>query len=94
MTYESTDVIEVVARFPEAISFISRGASIASENVKALKIGGLSPGEPDYPLYQVFSYVTKGEPSGAVKAFVDFAFSSEARELFSQKGMLPIPRTP
>jgi phosphate transport system substrate-binding protein len=94
MTYESTDVIEVVARFPGAISFISRGASIASENVKALKIGGLSPGEPDYPLYQVFSYVTKGEPSGAVKAFVDFAFSSEAQELFSQKGMLPIPRTP
>lgn len=94
MTYESTDVIDVVAKFPEAISFISRGASIASEGVKALKIGGQSPGEPAYPFYQIFSFVTKGEPSGAVKAFVDFAFSPEAQGLFKEKGMLPIARTP
>jgi phosphate transport system substrate-binding protein len=94
MTYESTDVIDVVAKFPGAISFISRGASITTEGVKALKIGGLPPGDPAYPLHQVFSYVTKGEPSGAVKAFVDFAFSPEAQELFSRKGMLPIARTP
>jgi phosphate transport system substrate-binding protein len=94
MTYESTDVIDVVAKFPEAISFISRGASIASEGVKAVKISGLSAGEPAYPFYQVFSFVTKGEPSGTVKSFVDFAFSPEAQGLFSQKGMLPITRTP
>ena len=70
------------------------GASITTEGVKALKIGGLPPGDPAYPYNQLFSYVTKGEPSGAVKAFVDFAFSPEAQELFSRKGMLPIARTP
>ncbi|MFO7497159.1 MAG: substrate-binding domain-containing protein [Desulfobacterales bacterium] len=94
MTEKSTAVIDVIEKFPASISFISRGASIADENVKALKIDGLSPGEPEYPLYQIFSYVTKGEPSGPVKALVDFAFSTEAQDLIRKKGMLPISRTP
>jgi ABC-type phosphate transport system substrate-binding protein len=38
--------------------------------------------------------VTKGEPSGPVKALVDFAFSTEAQDLIRKKGMLPISRTP
>jgi phosphate transport system substrate-binding protein len=94
MTEKSTAVIDIIEKFPASISFISRGATIDDEKVKALKIDGLSPGEPEYPLYQIFSYVTKGEPSGPVKAFVDFAFSTEAQDLIRKKGMLPISRTP
>ncbi|MCU0557123.1 MAG: substrate-binding domain-containing protein [Desulfobacterales bacterium] len=94
MTEKSTAVIDLIEKFPLSISFISRGASIGDAGIKALKIDGLSPGEPEYPLYQIFSYVTKGEPSGPVKALVDFAFSAEAQDLMRKKGMLPISRTP
>jgi len=94
MTEKSIAVIDIIEKFPLSISFISRGASIGDAGVKALKIDGLSPGEPEYPLYQIFSYVTKGEPSGPVKALVDFAFSAEAQDLIRKKGMLPISRTP
>lgn len=94
MTYKSTTDIDVIEKFPWSISFIARGATVANKGVKALKIDGLSPENPEYPYYQVFAFVTKGEPSGPAKAFVEFTFSPEGQELIKQKGMLPISRNP
>lgn len=92
LSYKSTGVLDIVERFPFAISFAAQGAAAKHEGIKMLKINGLAPMAKGYPFYQEFSFVTKGKPSGYAKALVDFAFSHEAKELISKKGMVPLPR--
>ena len=88
MTFKSTMAIQVVERFPDAISFIARGVA-SHEGVKTLKIDGLHPKDGGYPYCQVFSFVTKGRPSGAVKQFVDDVLSGEGKEIMAKEGMTP-----
>jgi phosphate transport system substrate-binding protein len=91
MTYTSTRVLEAIESLPAgAVSFISRGAQITHPKVKVLKIDGKTPGDADYPYYQMFSLVTKGDPAGTVKACVDFIKSGKGRALILERGMLPV----
>lgn len=91
MTYKSTMVIETVQRFPWSISFIAQGAVSFSKDIKKIKVDGILPSHSDYPFYQVYSFVTKGEPSGGVKGFIDFAFSEEGKAIAKKRGMCPMP---
>jgi len=56
-----------------------------SPDVKVLTIDGVLPNEQtlgvSYTFYQDYNVVTKGEPSGEVKQFVDFVSSPEAAEV-------------
>ncbi len=88
MTFKSTMVVQVVERFPNAISFIAQGVA-DHEGVKTLKIDGLAPEDSGYPYYQIFSFVTKGKPSGAVKQFVDDVLSGEGKKIMVKEGMTP-----
>ena len=91
LTYESTRVLEAIEELPlGAISFISRGAQIIHPNIKVLGIDGEKPGDKNYPYYQIFYLVSKGEPTGAVKIFVDFIKSQKGRSIILERGMLPI----
>ena len=90
MAYQSTLVIDVVRRFPSAISFIASGAIATTEGVKVLKVNGLSPKERGYPFYQEFYFVTKGKPEGAAKTFIDFALSEKGRAIIDKRGMIPV----
>jgi phosphate transport system substrate-binding protein len=100
MTAKSTMVIEATRCFPDSISFIAHGAARycremikkCQEEIKISKIRGLSPGDPDYPYYQVFSFVTKGRPTGVTEKFIDFAFSEEAKRMCVNRGCIPLPR--
>ena len=89
MTFKSTMVTQILERFPNAISFIARGV-VDHEGVKTLKIDGVDPKDPDYPFYQLFSFVTKGKPSGAVKQFVDDVLSGEGKKIMVDRGMTPL----
>ena len=91
MAYKSTMVIETMKRFPlGAISFIAQGAVAKHPEIKTIRIDGLSPRDKDYPYYQIFSFVTKGEPKGPAKAFIDFALSEKGIAIMKGRGMLPI----
>jgi phosphate transport system substrate-binding protein len=92
MTDKSPMVIEVVKCLPNAVSFIAQGVAIKEKAIKRLKIDNVSPDNPMYPYFQVFSFVTSGKPAGAAKAFIDFAFSEQGIEIMKQKGMMPIKR--
>lgn len=93
MTYESTMAIEAVKYFPcGSISFISGGAAIHHKAIKTIKVNDYSPKDKSYPYYQIFYYVTKGEPVGYVKKFIDFTFSKKGAEIIKKNGMLPVSR--
>ena len=93
MAYNSTMVIEAVKHFPcGAVSFISQGAAIQHKEIKTLKIDGQSPTAEDYPYYQIFYFITKKEPAGDLKAFVDFAYSEEGAKIIRRNGMVPISK--
>ena len=93
MAYDSTMVIEAVKYFPcGSVSFISQGAAVHHQELITLEIDGLPPTDKDYPYYQEFYYITKGEPTGQVKKFIDFAFSDEGKKIIEKYGMVPIPR--
>jgi phosphate transport system substrate-binding protein len=91
MTYTSTRVLEAIESLPAgAVSFISRGAQITHPKIKVIQIDGTKPGDADYPFYQMFNLVTKGEPAGTVKIFVDFTKSDKGKALILERGMLPV----
>lgn len=93
MAYDSTMVIEAVKHFPcGSVSFISRGAAAHDKAIRTLKINGLSPSDKDYPYYQIFYYVTKGEPTDATKKFIDFASSKTGKKIIEKYGMVPIEK--
>ncbi len=93
MTYDSTMVIEAVKHFPcGAISFISQGAALHHKEITTITVDGYSPGDKGYPYYQLFYYITKGEPAGQVKEFIDFTFSEKGAEIMRRNGIVPIPR--
>ena len=93
MAYTSTMVIEAVKYFPYgAVSFISQGTAVQYEELTTIKIDGLSATDRDYPYFQLFYYVTKGEPVGNVKKFIDYTFSDAGAEIIKKYGMIPISR--
>lgn len=90
LAYQSTMVIRLIQNYPNSISFIGYGAAKGADNIKILKVDGLLPGQKAYPYYQIMSFVTKGEPSGAVQKFVDFFKSGNGLKLINKRGMRPI----
>jgi phosphate transport system substrate-binding protein len=91
LTYKSTRVLEAIEELPlGAISFISRGAQIIHPKIKVLSIDNKKPGDKSYPYYQIFYLISKGEPEGSIKAFVDFIKSKKGASIILERGMLPI----
>lgn len=64
-----------------------------SKDVKVLRIDGVLPDEntmkSEYTFYQDFNVVTKGEPKGVVKEFINFAYSPEGMAVI--KSMKHVP---
>ena len=90
-TYLATRVLEAIESLPVgAVSFISRGAQISHPNIKVVAIDGKKPGEENYPYYQTFYMISKGQPTGAIKTFVDFIKSDSGRAIILERGMLPV----
>ncbi|MFO8083112.1 MAG: substrate-binding domain-containing protein [Desulfobacterales bacterium] len=91
VTYDSSMVLEAIRYFPcGAISFVSYGAAMHYEDIAAIKIDNRLPTDSDYPYFQVFYYVTKGEPSGVVKKLIDFSTTGKGREIIKKNGMIPM----
>ena len=84
----SSRVIDLVERFPWAISFVAEGAAVRHQ-VKIVKVDGRSPLDMGYPYYQVFSFVTKGKPTGVVKEFVDDLLSGPGKKIMKKMGVMP-----
>ena len=92
-------VRDVVARAPGAIGYISYGfvaPRFTDIRVKALSINGIQPSEESiaakkYPLGRVLHFLTKGQPTGLTKQYVDYVLSSAVQNgVVVDAGFIPI----
>jgi phosphate transport system substrate-binding protein len=86
-------VREIVAHDPHAVGFISLG--LVNEQVRALALDGAAATEANirnksYKLVRPFLFVSRGEPTGHARAFIDFVLSDEGQALVKKEGLLPV----
>ena len=88
----STEAVQqAVAQDPNAIGFISYAAV---KDSKALKVDNVAPTEETildgtYKIQRPFIFLVKGEPTGAVKAFIDWVNGPEGQEIMKSEKVVP-----
>lgn len=93
----STEAIaQAVKGDSNAVGYIS----LASVNgdTKAVKINGVAPSEQTvsdgtYKITRPFIFLTKGNPTGEVKKFIDWVMSPEGQSIVKQAGAVPVGPT-
>ncbi len=86
-------VKQKVASTPNAIGYISLG--YVDSSVKALSIDGVACNKANclngsYPVMRYLSFITKGEPKGLIREFIDFCLSAEGQRIAEEEGYIPI----
>lgn len=85
-----------IASTPGAIGYVD--APYADDSVKVLKFDGVEFSAQNvidgkYPIYGYGHMYTKGEPTGAVKAFIDYVLSDEFQNAQVEKlGFIPVSK--
>ena len=85
-----------IATTPGAIGYVD--APYADDSVKVLKFDGVEFSAQNiidgkYPIYGYGHMYTKGEPTGAVKAFIDYIMSDEFQNSQVEKlGFIPVSK--
>ena len=85
-----------VASTPGSIGYVD--AAYVDKTVKGLKYNGVeysvvNATSGKYPVYTFGRMFTKGQPTGAVKAFIDYAMSKEFQEAYAEKnGFIPVTK--
>lgn len=82
-----------VAGDPNSIGFLSFG--YLDSSVKALAIDGVVGSKAtaldgSYPVVRPLIFVTRGEPQGAVKEFIDFCLGAEGQKIVEDEGYIPV----
>jgi len=87
-----------IASTPGAIGYVD--AAYVDQSVKGLAYNGMkfsleNVQSGKYPVYTFGRMYTKGEPTGATKAFIEYATSKEFQEAYAEKnGFLPLTKLP
>jgi len=87
-----------IASTPGAIGYVD--AAYVDQSVKALAYNGAKYSlenvqSSKYPVYTSGRMYTKGEPTGAVKAFIEYATGKEFQESYAEKnGFIPLTKMP
>lgn len=82
-----------VSSTPDSIGFLSFG--YLNNSVKALKIDGVEPAETNaatgtYPAVRPLNMITKGEPQGMIKEFLDFVMSADGQRIVTEEGYIAV----
>jgi phosphate transport system substrate-binding protein len=81
-------VLDQVASNPQSIAYVSAGN--LREDVKPIRVEGVEPTierimEGTYPLSRPFLMVTRAEPQGEVRAFLDFVLSPPGQAIVAKR---------
>ena len=83
---------ETVIMDANAIGYLSHG--LLTEKIKAVTVHGTACTTEEvvagrYPLVRPVYLMTKGEPTGACKAFIDYVCSAEGQKTINDNGLIP-----
>lgn len=92
-TTSSGAIKQDVAGDPNAIGFES--LAYLDSSIKALAIGGVAATQANakngtYPIVRPLYFLTKEQPTGLVKDFIDFCQSTEGQQIVAANGYIPI----
>ncbi|HSW45933.1 MAG TPA: phosphate ABC transporter substrate-binding protein [Phycisphaerae bacterium] len=94
-------IVQEVSSSKGAIGYVGLGyAAEAGDKIKAMKIKAQDDRpavEPlvetvvsgEYPISRPLNLYTRGEPTGEVKAFIDFCLSADGRKIVTETGFVP-----
>lgn len=87
-------IAQEVSKNPSGIGYVGLAYSKAV-GVKVVPIDGAMPSKESvlgksYPYARPTFYYTNGEPTGAIKEFVDFTVAPEGQKIVEQVGFVPI----
>jgi len=91
---DSTGAVNMaVSADPNAIGYVS--LAYITPEVKALNVEGVAPSvetilDGTFPIRRPFLFLTKGEPTGAVKEFIDWVLSPEGQAIVKEEGLVPV----
>ena len=82
-----------VSTTPFSIGYLSFG--YLDDTIKTISINGVAPTEPNaadgsYPIVRPLNMLTNGEPTGNVKAFLDFILSEAGQMLVVEDGYISV----
>ena len=82
-----------ISTTPYAIGYLSFG--YLDDTVKAISVEGVVPTEANasngtYPIVRPLNLVTFGEPTGAIKDFIDFVLSDAGQALVVEEGYIAV----
>jgi phosphate transport system substrate-binding protein len=71
------------------------GIGYLDETVKAIAIDGVTPSEEnirtgEYPISRKLYLITKGEPQGEAKKFIDFILSEDGQQIVEEEGFIKV----
>lgn len=80
-------IVRLVSKQEGAIGQISFAFIIGNDAVKPIKPGGqdASVANPNYPITRPLNLVTKGQPTGEAKKFIDWALSPAGQKVVKQR---------
>jgi phosphate transport system substrate-binding protein len=86
-------VREIVADDPDAVGYISFG--LVDERVHPLALDSVAPSEESirlgtYPVTRKFLFLTRHEPTGRTKEFIDYVLSPEGQGVLVQEGLVQV----
>jgi phosphate transport system substrate-binding protein len=86
-------VREIVGNDPQAIGYISLG--LVNAQVRALSLDGVEASDANilsgrYRLVRPFLFLTKAQPTGVAREFIDFVLSKEGQALVREEGLIPV----
>lgn len=85
-------VREIVASDRHSLGYISLG--LVDQRVRALAIDGVEPDldaivSKRYAVVRPFLFLSREEPAGAARAFIDYVLSHEAQKVLALEGLVP-----
>jgi phosphate transport system substrate-binding protein len=88
-------VREIVASDPNALGYISLG--LVDGRVRSLSVDGVMPTHDTivgkrYAVVRPFLFLTREEPAGAARAFVEYVIGPEGQRLLGLEGLIPVQR--
>jgi phosphate transport system substrate-binding protein len=83
---------ETVVMDANAVGYLSHG--LLNEKLKAITVHGVACTTEEvvagrYPIVRPVYLLTKGEPAGACKAFIDYISSAEGQKTIQESGLIP-----